>query len=331
MRDHDLDTSKACLIFLVVFGHFVERLIGWTQPESYMLLASIYFFHMPAFIFISGMLFKDRNYLKNILFFLSLYLPFQVLFAAYNWIWTDQFVLSWNLFKWPYWILWYLMGMMVWTLLTHHFIKFKIPPLLMLGIAIAGSIGIGYSTWNNYYYSFGRILVFFPFFMLGHLYGQKVLQNIRQQKHASIYAIVILASILALVSYTHISQYWLYGSVSFKQMGIPFFDGTWIRLGCLIISLLGIYALFALTTRLKHRCLRLGENTLPVYLLHGFAVIGLSHYLNLKIQPIWGILICLGLSILTCWILQQSIFDRALRKLSQWLMKPTEKLWKRPN
>jgi len=67
MRDYYLDSCKAVLIFLVVLGHFLERMIGWKDPISHMFLGTIYFIHMPAFIFISGMLFKDKNWLKNAL------------------------------------------------------------------------------------------------------------------------------------------------------------------------------------------------------------------------------------------------------------------------
>jgi hypothetical protein len=41
------------------------------------------------------------------------------------------------------------------------------------------------------------------------------------------------------------------------------------------------------------------------------------------------ILICVVLSILTCWLLQQRIFDQTIRQLSQWLLRPTGKLWQK--
>lgn len=73
MRDHYLDTTKAVLIFLVVFGHFLERMIGWGNPIDHVLLGTIYFVHMPAFIFISGLFYKDNKWFKNIIFFIALY------------------------------------------------------------------------------------------------------------------------------------------------------------------------------------------------------------------------------------------------------------------
>ncbi|TNL50913.1 hypothetical protein EYB59_09450 [Acinetobacter bereziniae] len=69
MRDTYLDSCKATLIFLVVLGHFLERMIGWDDSFNHALLGTIYFIHMPAFIFISGMLFNEKKW-RRIFYFL---------------------------------------------------------------------------------------------------------------------------------------------------------------------------------------------------------------------------------------------------------------------
>ena len=69
MRNLHIDATKGVLIFLVVLGHYLERLIGWNEPLNQAILGSIYFVHMPAFIFISGIFFKEKNPRKvNLLF-----------------------------------------------------------------------------------------------------------------------------------------------------------------------------------------------------------------------------------------------------------------------
>lgn len=344
MRDSFLDGSKALLIFCVVFGHFLERMMGWSDPKSHVLLGVIYSIHMPAFIFISGMLFKDKNVFKNILFFIALYVPFQILYPLFDALWTGKFIWKWNLFERPYWILWYLLGMMVWTALTHYLIRTKFPLLIAIGFALL----VGFSTWNNYQYSIGRILVFFPFFMMGHLYGQRMIQWIRQQKYQVFKASAILILIASVMSLTQLSPYWLYGSLSYQQLKVDWIEGSLIRIGCLLFSALGIYAVFALCSHLDSKFRALGERTLPVYLLHGFVVIAISNSISLNIfstyvsplnikwisatsfQWAWGIevMVCFLLSVLSCWILQHPVFDQLLRTLSLWLMKPTQKLWK---
>lgn len=350
MRDSFLDSSKALLIFCVVLGHFLERLIGWSDPKSHVFLGVIYTIHMPAFIFISGMLFKDKNVLKNILFFIALYVPFQIIYPLFDSLWTANLVWNWNLFERPYWILWYLLGMMVWTLLTHYLIRTKIPFVIAIGFAVL----IGFSSWNNYQYSVGRIMVFLPFFIMGHLYGKQMIQWIRQQKYQVFKAISILIFIAGVMSFTKLSAYWLYGSLSYQQLKVGWIEGSLTRIGCLLLSTLGLYAVFVLSSKLKSGFRSLGERTLSVYLLHGFVVIAISNVMSLNglsiyfaplnfssfnfagfnfssIYIFWSIKValCLALSILSCWILQQALFDQLLRTLSLWLVKPTEKFWKK--
>ncbi len=318
MRDTYLDSCKATLIFLVVLGHFLERMIGWKDPIAHTLLGTIYFIHMPAFILVSGILFKDKNWLKNIFFFLSLYLPFQFLFPAFDAIWSGQFKFNWNIFERPYWILWYLQGMMLWTLLAHLFIKIKFPVIISLIFALC----IGLSPWNNYQYSIGRIFTFFPFFMIGVVYGKTILQKIQQLKLATVFGGLIILGIASYVYFSQINPFWLYGSLSYAQLKVSSWQGIGIRMGLLLTSSLGIFALFALVKLLNPRFIQLGKNTLPVYLLHGFVVMLIARYWKLDFNIFIEIGICLVLSMLTCRLLQQHFFDHLLRKLSLWLMKP---------
>ena len=323
MRDTYLDSSKAVLIFLVVFGHFLERLIGWGTPLNHALLGTIYFVHMPAFIFISGLFYKDQNWLKNIVFFISLYVPFQILFPTFDALWTGTLQLNWNLFVRPYWILWYLMAMMVWTALTHMLIKTQYPVIFAILMALC----IGLSPWNNYQYSIGRIFTFFPFFIVGCCYGKQIIALIQGAKRSTLMAIVIIFGIVALVSLSKINPFWLYGSLSYQQLQVSNVDGILIRMGCLLVSSLGVWAVFSLSRSMGQRGVQLGRNTLAVYLLHGFVVSLIARYCNLNVHISMQILLCFVFSLLSCWLLQQNIFDSLLRKLSRWLMKPTEKLW----
>lgn len=321
MRDTYLDSCKATLIFMVVLGHFLERMIGWKDPIDHTLLGTIYFIHMPAFIFISGILFKDKNWIKNTLFFVSLYIPFQFLFAVFDAIWLGQFQFNWNVFEKPYWILWYLMGMMIWTVLTHFLIKTKFAVLISLILALS----IGLSPWNNYQYSIGRIFTFFPFFIVGVIYGKSIIQKIQNFQLAAVVGGLILLGIVSFVYLTQLNQFWLYGSLSYTQLKVSIWDGIWIRGSIMLISSLGIFAIFSLIKLWNSSFIQLGKNTLPVYLLHGFIVMLIARYWALDFNIFVEIGICVLLSILTCWILQQQFFDMLLRKLSLWLMKPSEK------
>lgn len=77
MRNLHIDATKGILIFLVVLGHYLERLIGWNESLNQAILGSIYFVHMPAFIFISGMFFKEEKNTRkiNLLFIVIFAIP----------------------------------------------------------------------------------------------------------------------------------------------------------------------------------------------------------------------------------------------------------------
>jgi len=59
-RDPRLDSIKASLMFLVVFGHLLEG-IKSTAPLLSQIYDFLYLFHMPAFVFLSGYVIKDNQ------------------------------------------------------------------------------------------------------------------------------------------------------------------------------------------------------------------------------------------------------------------------------
>lgn len=311
MRDQLVDSNKGILIFLVVFGHFVERLIGWGSEEGRILLSSIYAVHMPAFIFISGMFFKNKNISQKAIYFLSLLLPFQLFYLLLNYGLSGQWSSSW--WYQPYWILWYLLGMLCWTLLTPLLLKTKFP---LLGSIIAALL-IGYSQINNYILSIGRIFTFLPFFMFGHLYGKYILEYLRQHRMTVFLGATILGGIVTLFYFVPVSAGWLYGSYRYVQLNVQGYGAAVIRLGFMLLSTVGTLALLAVTPLFGQRWVNLGENTLSVYLLHGFVVMIFAYYIQLDYAVWVEVLLCLLLSMLTCWILQRPIFHQLIDKISK--------------
>ena len=73
-KRHFIDNIKVVLIFLVVFGHLIERYID-TSDTLMAIYMFIYIFHMPLFIYISGYLSKNVNKSKKI-FLKDLLIPY---------------------------------------------------------------------------------------------------------------------------------------------------------------------------------------------------------------------------------------------------------------
>ncbi|MCU4412516.1 acyltransferase family protein [Acinetobacter sp. WU_MDCI_Axc73] len=308
MRNSYLDKAKGLLIFLVVWGHSLERFIGRNDPNSTLLLF-IYSFHMPAFIFVSGLLFKNHKLFEKVLFFTVLAVLFQILYFCFESFWQyTQNWLSWMIK--PYWILWYLWGMVAWSLITPLLMKTHYPLL----IAIFASLVIGLSPFNNYLFSIGRIFVFLPFFVAGALYGKSFLQDMQNTQYSLCIAaacIIISITLLALFSPNH---YWLYGSLSYQQLQVDAVHGILMRLLLLIIASCGIIALFAYASKLPDFFRSMGENTLAIYLLHGFFIITLTKLVAFTLTN-WmlNVAICLFLSILLCIILKARFLSKSIQ------------------
>lgn len=320
MRNPHLDKAKGLLIFLVVLGHCLERFIGWIDPNS-ALLAFIYSFHMPAFIFVSGLLFKNHKLFEKILFFAVLAVLFQILYFCFESFWQHtQNWLSW-LIK-PYWILWYLWGMVAWSLITPLLMKTHYPLL----IAIFASLGIGLSPFNNYLFSIGRIFVFLPFFVAGALYGKSFLHYIQNTKYSLWIAAASIIISITLLALLRPNPYWLYGSLSYQQLQVEAVHGVLTRLWLLMIASCRIIASLAYASKFPDILRGMGENTLAIYLLHGFFIIILTKLITFtSMNWMLNLAFCLFISILLCVILKARFLSRSIQyiamHITQFLLK----------
>ena len=83
-RHLDADISKALMILLIVFGHFIERLADWNAAWKTPLLNLLYLIHIPTFVFLSGYFFKPQHTFAKIKTLLKLYLVFQLIYTLYQ-------------------------------------------------------------------------------------------------------------------------------------------------------------------------------------------------------------------------------------------------------
>ncbi|PVZ88722.1 acyltransferase [Serratia sp. S1B] len=310
MRDQSIDIYKGLLIFLVVFGHFLERLLGWQDTLAKIFLQNIYVLHMPAFVFISGYLFKDQNISQKLKYFLSLMIPFQLFYVLLDAYYTGQFSSKW---LWqPYWLLWYLWAMLAWVILTHWLKQTAYPVVLSLLLALL----IGLSPINNYLFSVGRIFNFLPFFMLGHVYGKARLDILRRLPFTYLIAVIAIVGLLGLTQLHPLKSYWLYGSLSYTQMHIAPLQGMLIRSQYLIMSCCAVFAWAMLAGKLPQFLSQLGQASLSIYLWHGLIVLWLSHIWHVTVTPPIQLLIAFCASILTCWVCMLPIFQRSIQMLS---------------
>lgn len=269
-RDGRMDNLKGILIIMVVLGHMTELLLA--TGEGGIVYRLIYAFHMPAFIFISGYFakFDLKKILGNMLW---PYLIFQLLYTLY-----DRLILlndaHFSLIR-PYWIMWYIFAMMVWSLLLPLFTHWKSRNIraALFAITVVISLVSGFTDKIGLDFSLERICVYLPFFVLGSYFSDMDLNGFCQRhiKIISMTAAVAFGAVVAaiVVHYSEFSYVWLYENAPYDVSNEP----VHIRALHLLFAFVFIAYMILLT---PHRPIRLlstvGQRTMPIYLLHGFII-----------------------------------------------------------
>lgn len=175
-RLYKFDNLKAVLIFLVVFGHFLELVQGHR-----LLYLTIYSFHMPLFIFITGYFahFDSKKILSGLVF---PYCVFQILYTYFERIVLKNENLTLTFLR-PRWILWYLFAMIVYYLLIPFFdVKTKKQRIAAVTGMVLLALLSGYDSKVGYDYSSARIFTFMPFLcrLLSVRFREHVVQYVSQ-------------------------------------------------------------------------------------------------------------------------------------------------------
>lgn len=318
-RDDRLDKAKGILIFLVVVGHFLEGISGWDMGYSRGVLTVIYSFHMPAFVLLAGMTAKSSRLGERVLTFAVLavtaqpvYFYWSVLFGGHPDLEPAE----------PYWITWFLLAMVWWMLTLPLIEKFQTPMLCVsLGIGVFG----GLLPILDYELSIGRTMTFFPFFVIGNLYGLRLLNWAAQLKVFQKLTLTLLTALPIAGFYLRdIDHKWFYGArgFSFMDASIPY--GVGIRVCIAASALLTIVVLFAWSELLPRFLVTLGQRSLAIYVLHGLIVRALEDPLEATIELTSGsfaIVLCIAAAGGATMLLSWSILNRAIRWYSSNLAK----------
>lgn len=305
-RNNRYDTARFLLIFLVVFAHLLEQFSG---PYVVGIYRTIYLFHMPAFLFLSGVFARfDR---KRILFRQVLpYLVFQPLYLLF-----DAKVLGAGApfslqYTRPYWLLWYLVAVMAYSFLIPFFDTEKPrQQALALGTCVVMSLAAGYGEDIGYYLSLSRILVFAPYFLLGFYWGK---QDGRKLSAGA--AVLCLGLALGGVVYAWrvgLNAKVLYGSYCYASLGYS----PVTRLILLETALGGIGCMALLPRRKLPVITALGRNTFPVFCLHGFVVRYLGTLGIFTYGPVGNLALAAGIALCIVLVLGNPWTGRLFRLL----------------
>ncbi|HJG37922.1 acyltransferase family protein [Enorma phocaeensis] len=303
------DNIKGLLIILVVAGHFMHPVHNDNEVMS-ALFDIIYLFHMPLFIFLSGLFAKGayregRLNVNRIISFLVLGFAYQAALLAINGVLVEHPERMMLFTSAP----WYLIGMAWWYLAT-PLLAHTAPPIGMLACLVAAMTG-GMVDLSNGLLAVSRSLAFLPYFALGYYCSPDTLRKLADRRMLWL-AVASAAGIAALrIVDPHAFDWFfqmVYGDNSYALAGSVMglargsaVAGIAAKLVTIAIAVVFSLAVLKAVPREHSKLTTLGERTLQVYVLHRLLRAALTfrtpfYDLAILLDPLWGTAIILALS-----------------------------------
>lgn len=265
------DNLKLFLIYLVVLGHLTLQYFDESRIFGIMSMI-IYAFHMPAFIFVSGIFSKhsvnsDKFPLKKIFGFIILYIFTRILNYSANIVFGKH--IDFDFFTCSD-IPWYMMAMAIWYAITWAIKNFDVKYVFITSIIIA--CFAGYMKGDTDFLAILRVVTFYPFFYAGYVSSRTKVEEITAKKGVRIFSAVYFTAfiIICIVLFDKIE--WLFSILTGRR---PYSEiDTYSDWGCLlrlayyvVVSLL-IISVISLCPRKKYITSKYGASTLQIYLFH---------------------------------------------------------------
>ncbi|QES45632.1 hypothetical protein DEJ49_35745 [Streptomyces venezuelae] len=273
-RDSFFDNAKYLAIVLVAMGHAWEPLRGDSRAAA-ALYITVYTFHMPAFIVISGYFSRsfDASPKRIVRLVTGVAVPYVIFEVAYTffkrWAGGDpDYPIS---LLDPWYLTWFLAALFIWRLTTPLWKLVRWPLPIALAIAVLASVSpdIGDDL------DLQRVLQFLPFFVLGLVLKPAHFQMVRRHE-ARILALPVFAMALAFAYWAapRMNAAWFYRRDSAQELAAPGWSGAVMTIGLFGCSLVLVACFFAWVPGRKLWFTALGAGTLYGYLLHGFLAKG---------------------------------------------------------
>ena len=329
-RLYFFDNLKFILITLVVIGHFLM----FSSKDDYAMgnFLFIYSFHMPLFVFVTGFFAKriisaDGNRrLNKIISFFIIYLIYKLfIFLICNYVYNVEYVF--NFFtesEAP----WYLLGCIIWIMITVIFTEVK--PKYLFIFSFICFLFISYDNNIVDQFCLSRVLIFYPFYLLGYYITpeqiNKIVDILHNKKRYLLLSIVFLTGVYFIFVYCAKDLYFLRPFFTarnpFAYIDFPFdilctgafFRAFWF----LYLILLGL-AIFTIIPNKKTSYSEFGSRTLQVYVLHFIVVLivmygsTFSFLVKLFGNHVYAVLIIIGF--VTSLVLSLRVFEKPFAKI----------------
>lgn len=307
-RRFDIDNLKGILIFLVVFGHLILPSALKESGICYEIFTFIYFFHMPIFIFVSGLVTSEFKKDK-ILNYVFLYFLFNFSLAIFD-DFLNQSEIS---FFEPYYSMWFLICIVFYRIL----VKFCKNTYLLFFLSIILSICISFSDLGNFL-AISRVFVFLPFFLFGYILQQKKILQYKNNlslkaKFITFILFFILIGILIFFNLmTNLSSNF-YFMEKFSTNG----ESLYRVILVLVNLLLCISTVLIIPNKKLFFLSKIGKNSLNIYLIHRFIVLFID---KIFIEDYKRAIVSFSITIIICLILGSEYFNQKFRTFLNFLL-----------
>lgn len=271
-RLYEWDNAKGFLILCVVIGH-IGNFFAESCYEIAVIQFWVYLFHMPAFIYISGVFSKravEKKQLTRAVSFVFLYLFMELLFYLCD-VWTKGGAKASLDLLHENSVPWYALAMCWFLLLT--IAAGKVNPVIVIAFSLLVSVLSGYVDLDLSFLVLRRTCVFYPFFYLGFRTDPaKLMKTIRRPGFRLAGLAVLCGS--AWYVWRHLDQIRVWrklfrGRYSYHYIlkSADALSGSW-RLAAILISLILTFCILSVIPGIPTVLSVLGRKSLPVFVWH---------------------------------------------------------------
>lgn len=318
------DILKFFLIFLVVVGHIADLYVKESGAMKALFMA-IYTFHMPLFIFVSGLFAKrtvNEKKKDRIAGYLVLYIVIKFILWIYSAFRYGN--VKFSIFS-EGGLPWFMFVLFAYAVITIAIKDFS--PKFILPMSILLACLAGYDGETGTFLSAARIIAFYPYYYLGYLLDVKKIEEHCKKKEAKIAAGIIVAVLVTVTVFFGERLYWLRplltGVNPFSTLGTCAKFGFLFRLGNYAVSGIISYAVIVLTPETTRFGIaaKYGRRTLPIYALHYIFIYILYYNFDMRnllqsIAPAFDEWLAMLLAIPITFVSALPVFDKFFNKIS---------------
>ncbi len=279
-RIYKFDNLKFLLIVFVVIGHMADYYSGWSGVTAYAVTRQfIYGFHMPLFVLLSGLFYKDKDIPVKVFRFLCCAVGMTIVNSltkvAFGIHTTPNIIKIGG-------VTWYLYALAFFYILRH--LLRDVNPRLLLLFSVTVMVLIGFTDVLGNVLALTRVFVFFPFFVLGTMFDRDRLLAVTEKRWIRLagLAVIIGWGIFIVLNARHLRPVrLLYNAGKAAYAGLP--DklapyGVLLRLLWLLLALVLGLALIAIVPNRKLPLVSVfGARTLQVYFWHSPIILALNY------------------------------------------------------